>query len=190
MLASARHRACAVKYRLPAAARLRAICRAGDLARRAPRAAASSPGGRERPPYILRQTNGKSGNGRPPQSPRNEFCFRQKLYRATHHPCAGADDFHPPAAGPVRRDPACLLPPACGQFVGRARSPALHPQANVRQDRKWQAGAKPAQRVPLQAKTVPSHTPLCVEADDCIRPPPGLCGGIPLARRRPPAGDL
>ena len=82
MLASARHWACAVKYRLPVAARLRAICRAGNLARRKPRAAAAFPGGRERPPYILRQMFGKIGNGRPAQSPRNEFRFRQKLYRA------------------------------------------------------------------------------------------------------------
>ena len=56
--------------------RLRAICRAGDFARRKPRAAASSPGGRERPPYIFRQTDGKTENGRPAQSPRNEFRFR------------------------------------------------------------------------------------------------------------------
>ena len=89
MLASARRRACTAGYHLPAAARLRAICRPGDLARRKPRAAANSPGGRERPPYILRQTNGKTGNGRPPQNPRNEFRFRQNCTEPHTTPAQG-----------------------------------------------------------------------------------------------------
>ena len=204
MLASARRRACAAGYRLPAAARLRAICRPGDLARRKPSAAASSPGGRERPPYLFRQTNGKTGNGRPAQSPRNEFSFRQNCTEPHTTPAQGrmlasarrracTAGYHLPVAARLRaicragdlarRKPrAAAISPGgrerppyirrqtCGK-TGNGRPPSLHDECPYK--RKLRCGRHPR-----------------VGADACIRPPPGLCGGTPLACGRPPAGDL
>ena len=204
MLASARRRACAAGYRLPAAARLRAICRAGDLARRKPRAAAAFPGGRERPPYIRRQTCGKIENGRLPQSPRNEFRFRQNCTEPHTTPAQGrmlasarrracAAGYRLPAAARLRAicrpgDLARRKPSAAASSPGgRERPPYLFRQTNG----KTGNGRPPSlhDECPYKRKLRCGRHPR-VGADACIRPPPGLCGGIPFARRRPPAGDL
>ena len=185
MLASARRRACTAGYHLPAAARLRAICRPGDLARRKPRAAANSPGGRERPPYIRRQTCGKIENGRLPQSPRNEFRFRQNCTEPHTTPAQGRM-----LASARRRacaaDTACLPLPACGRFAGRAISPAENPappqappagvnarptSSGKRTARPETAGRRKARATSsASGKTVPSHTPP-LRRGGCLHPP-------------------
>ena len=110
---------------------------------------------------------------------------------------------HRPAAGPVRRDPACLRPPACGRFAGRAISPAENPappqpspagvnarptSAGKRAARPKTAGRRKARATSsASGKTVPSHTPLCVGADDFHPPAAGPVRRDP-ACPSPPAG--
>ena len=204
MLASARRRACAAGYRLPAAARLRAICRAGDLARRKPRAAAAFPGGRERPPYILRQTNGKNGNGRPPSL--HDRCSYERKPRCGRHPRVGADACIRPPPGLYGGIPlACGRPPAGDLQAGRSRPPKTRAAANSPGGRerppyirRQTCGKIENGRLPQSPRNEFRFRQNCTEPH--TTPAQGrmlasarrraCAAGYRLPARRPPAGDL
>ncbi len=110
---------------------------------------------------------------------------------------------HRPAAGPVRRDPACLRPPACGRFAGRAISPAENPappqpspagvnarptSAGKRAARPETAGRRKARATSsASGKTVPSHTPP-LRRGRCLHPPAAGPVRRDPACPSPPAG--
>ena len=81
------------------------------------RAAADFSGGRERPPYNVRQTGGGIGDGRHGRRMTVVECCPLRRGRCLHRPAGrpgwGAD--------------ACVPPPAPGHHVGRAISPAAEP---------------------------------------------------------------